>query len=91
MSKFNVGDKVVLFNSLSCEFEKDEVFCVLFVPVPVPGRGEPKSNSIAEQLANGEVEIKEQYQTLQHKIVDADILFANEDDARDYYLSVLKK
>ena len=91
MSKFSVGDRVVLFNSISCNFEQDEVFGVLFVPVPVEGKEQHREKGVAQQLADGEVEVREQCQTLQHQIVDAGVLFKSEEEARAFYLDLLKK
>ena len=85
MSKFQVGDKVVLFNSISCQFEQDEVFGVLFVPVAKEGVEQHRGNGVAWQLLNGEVEVREQCQTLQHQIVDAEVLFESEDECKKFY------
>lgn len=85
MSKFQVGDKVVLFNSISCEFEQDEVFGVLYVPVPKEGVEQHHDKGVAWQLLAGEVEVREQCQTLQHQIVDAEVLFESEDECKAFY------
>lgn len=91
MSKFNPGDEVVLFNSISCEFEHDIAYGVLFVPIANNGVEQDKSKSIAERIADGEMRVQEQYQTQQHQIVDAEVLFATEDEARQFYLDLLNK
>lgn len=89
MSKFHVGDEVVIFNSISCAFEKDTVYGVLFVPVANTEKTQHTEKSIAERIEAGEMVVKEQCQTLQHQIVDADVLFASEQEARDFYISLL--
>ena len=89
MSKFSVGQEVVLFNSISCRFEKDQVFGVLHVPVPLEGVEQHRDKGIAKQLEDGEVEVREQYQTLQHQIVDGDVLFASEEECREYYKQLM--
>ena len=90
MSRFRVGQEVVLFNSVSCEFEKDEVYGVLFVPVAVEGVQQDGGKRISERLASGQMEVKEQCQLASHQgIVDADVLFASEDECREFYRKVL--
>lgn len=91
MTKFNVGDEIVIFNSISCEFEKDTVYGILFVPITNPEKTQHNDKSIAERLEAGEMTVREQYQTLQHQIVDAEVLFASEDEAREFYLNLLNK
>lgn len=84
-NKFSVGDHVVLFNSVSGEIEHDSVFGVLFVPVSVKGKNRDESKTIAEQIEAGLLEVKEQYQTLQHGIVNAELLFADEERCKEFY------
>lgn len=84
-NRFSVGDVVVLFNSVSGEIEHDSVFGVLFVPVQAKGKERDDSKTIAEQIEAGLLEVKEQYQTLQHGIVDAGLLFASEEECREWY------
>ena len=75
-----------LFNSLSVRIEEDDVYGCLFVPVPVEGVEQSGSKSIAQKIADGELEVKEQYQLCGHQgIVDAEVLFASEDECKAFY------
>lgn len=86
MSKFNPGDRVFLFNSLSCKIESDDVYGCLFVPVPVEGRYGSEGKGLKEKIEAGYMEVKEQYQLVSHQgIVDADMLFASEEECREWY------
>ena len=86
-SKFAPGDRVYLFNSLSCKVESDDVYGCLFVPVAVEGKAsEGGGKSLKEKLEGGYMEVKEQYQLVGHQgIVDADVLFASEEECRAWY------
>lgn len=79
MSKFNVGQPVYLFNSVSGKIEKDVVYGILYVP----RKGDAPIS--AEDLSKGDYEVCEQYQTLQHAILDAGVLFDTEADCRAFY------
>lgn len=79
MSKFNVGQPVYLFNSVSGKIEKDVVYGILYVP----RKGDAPIS--AEDLSKGDYEVCEQYQTLQHQILDAGVLFDTEADCRAFY------
>lgn len=79
MSKFNVGQPVYLFNSMSGKIEKDVVYGILYVP----RKGDAPIS--AEDLSKGDYEVCEQYQTLQHQILDAGVLFDTEADCRAFY------
>ena len=86
MSKFKVGQRVWLFNSLSMRIEEDDVYGALYVPVPVEGKTGGEGKSIAEKLESGLMEVKEQYQLCGHQgIVDAEVLFASEEECREAY------
>lgn len=86
MSKFKVGQRVWLFNSMSMAIEPDEVYGVLYVPVAVEGVAQESQKSIAERLEAGQMEVKEQCQLSMHQgIVDAAVLFASEWECRDFY------
>ena len=76
---------MALFNSISGQIEHDTVFCVLFAPITAEGKEKDESKSIAEQIAEGQMEVHEQYQTLQHGIVDAGILFGSDEECKEYY------
>ena len=91
MTKFSVGQRVFLFNSLSVKIEEDDVYGALFVPVPVEGVKQDSSKSLAEKLKAGQMKVQEQYQLVGHQgIVDADVLFASEDECRAFYKEFFK-
>lgn len=83
--KHEIGKEVVLFNSMSLRFEKDVVYGILFIPVPKDGV-ESSDAEFAEKVRRGDFEVREQCQTLQHQIVDADLLFDSEEECRKFYL-----
>ena len=87
--KHNVGEEVYLFNSMSLNFEKDMVYGVLFVPIPKDGVAQSEGQDFATRLRKGQMEVKEQCQTVQHQIVDADLLFKSEQECRDFYRNLL--
>ena len=79
--KFKPGDHVFLFNSLSFKVEEDDVYGVLFVPVPVEGVKQDSQKSVGEKIAAGQMKVQEQYQLVGHQgIVDVDVLFASRED-----------
>lgn len=86
MSKYDCGQTVCLFNSISCRIEEDTVYCVLYEPVPVDG-GEPVGpSSIKERVESGQLVVKERYQLCRHQgILDADILFASPEECKAFY------
>lgn len=84
-SKFSVGQEVVLFDSLACEFKKDVVFAVYYAPVPVEGVEPHLERGVKERLDAGEVEVREQYQLVRGGIVPSDRVFASEDECRAFY------
>ena len=89
--KFNAGDRCYLFNSLSVKIEEDYVYGALFVPVPVEGVKQDSSKSLAEKLKAGQMKVQEQYQLVGHQgIVDAEVLFASEDECRAFYKEFFK-
>lgn len=91
MSKFSVGQHVFLFNSLSVKIEEDDVYGALFVPVAVEGVKQDSSKSLAEKLKAGQMKVQEQYQLVGHQgIVDAEVLFASEDECRKFYAEFFK-
>lgn len=86
MSKFNVGQRVYLFNSLSMRIEEDDVYGALYVPVPVDGVQQDSGKSIAEKLEAGQMKVQEQYQLCGHQgIVDAEVLFASREECVAWY------
>lgn len=86
MSKFNVGQKVYLFNSVSMSIEEDSVYAVLFVPIAKPGVAQDSSKSLQEKLSSGQMEVHEQYQLSLHQgVLDASCLFASEDECKAFF------
>lgn len=86
MSKFSVGQRVWLFNSMSMAIEPDEVYGVLYVPVPVEGVAQDSQKSVAERLEAGQMEVHEQCQLCAHQgIVEAKVLFASEEECVSFY------
>ena len=86
MSKFSVGQRVFLFNSISMKVESDDVYAVLYVPVTVEGKDTGGSESIAERIEKGLMEVKEQYQLSSHQgVLDVDCLFASEEECREFF------
>ena len=89
MSKFSIGDRVFIFNSISCEIESDVVYAILYAPIANAGVEQDQTKSIKQRIEDGEMSVHEQCQTLQHQILDADILFASESDAKEFYRKLL--
>ena len=86
MSKFNVGQRVYLFNSLSMRIEEDDVYGALHVPVAVEGVQQDSGKSIAEKLEAGQMKVQEQYQLCAHQgIIDAEVLFASREECVAFY------
>ena len=85
-TKFQCGDHVFLFNSLSMRIEEDDVYGALFIPVAIAGVQQDSSKSIAEKIEAGQMKVQEQYQLCGHQgIVDADVLFASREDCVAWY------
>ena len=86
MSKFQVGQKVFLFNSISMKVENDDVYAILFVPVAVEGKEQEAGKRIEDLLKDGQMEVKEQYQLTSHQgVLDAKCLFASEEECKKYF------
>lgn len=90
MSKFSVGQRVYLFNSLAMRIESDDVYGCLFMPVPVEGREGGDGKSLKEKIESGQMEVKEQYQLCSYRIVDAEVLFASREECRKFYAEFFK-
>ena len=89
--KFEIGQRVYLFNSLSCKIEEDDVYGILFVPVAVEGVQQDSGKSIKDKVASGEMQVKEQCQLCGHQgILDAEVLFASEEACRKFYAEFFK-
>lgn len=91
MSKFEVGQTVFLFNSISLKVESDEVYGVLYVPEAAEGKEQHPDLSFAERIENGEQEVSEKVQTMQHNIVDSDVLFASAEECVAFYREFFEK
>ena len=90
MSKFNVGQRVYLFNSLGLRVESDDVYAILFAPMYAEGAEQRSEKGIAERLESGEMYVQEQYQLAGHQgVVDAEVLFASEEECREFYRKFL--
>ena len=86
MSKFSVGQRVFLFNSISMKVESDDVYAVLYVPVAVEGRDQDSGKGLLERIESGQMEVKEQYQLSSHQgVLDVDCLFASEEECREFF------
>ena len=54
-------------------------------------RGRKKVVNIAEKIEAGQMKVQEQYQLVGHQgIVDAEVLFASEDECRAFYKEFFK-
>lgn len=85
-TKFQCGDHVFLFNSLSMRIEEDDVYGALFIPVAIEGVQQDSGKSIKDKIAAGQMKVQEQYQLCGHQgIVDADVLFASREDCVAWY------
>lgn len=91
MSKFNCGDRVFLFNGLACEIESDVVFAVLYAPVLKDGAEPASGDGLKAKIESGDMVVKEQYQTCTHGVVDASVLFASEEECKEFYLNYFSK
>lgn len=85
MSKFKVGDRVFLFNSISMKVESDQVFAIIYAPIPVEGKEQNSAKDVSKRIAEGEMKVHEQCQTLQHQILDVDVLFRSDAECREHY------
>lgn len=78
---------MVLFNAQTREFETDFVFAVLYAPVLKAGAtGAAEGKALKEKIDSGDMEVKEQYQTCTHGVVDANVLFGSEKECKEFYL-----
>lgn len=86
MGKFEIGQRVYLFNSISMRIESDDVYAALYVPVAVDGVEQDGGKSVAEKLAAGMLRVQEQYQLCSHQgVIDAEVLFASEEECRAWF------
>ena len=92
MSKFDVGQKVFLFNSIALKVESDDVYAVLYVPVAVEGREQHGEWTLANRIICGEMEVREQYQLSAHQgVLDAECLFGSEEECRAWFREFFSK
>lgn len=90
--KFEIGQRVYLFNSLSCKIEEDDVHAILFVPMAVEGVLQDSGKSIAEKIEAGQMKVQEQCQLCGHQgIVDVDVLFASPEECKEFYSEFFSK
>lgn len=86
MSKFNVGQRVYLFNSLGMSIESDFVYAVLYAPLPVEGKEQHQAEALDKRLEAGELAVHEQYQLSRHQgVLDVDCIFASEEECKEFY------
>lgn len=84
-----MGDRVVLFNSISLKFENDSAFGFVVAPEPVPGKEQHADKTVADAIKDGEKHLVISVQTLQHGIVNQDVLFHTEKECKEYYVDLL--
>ena len=90
-TKYNVGQEVFLFNAVSQEIEKDEVFAILVSPEPVEGKEIDALAIVSKQLADGSVKVGHRYQLQHHQgLLEEKILFASEDELKVFFREFFK-
>lgn len=86
MSKFKVGQRVYLFNSLSLQIESDEIFAIIEQPEAVDGMEFDQNKGIAIQLESGALQVVNKYQLCHHHgVLDESVMFASEEELRKYF------
>lgn len=86
MSKFKVGQRVYLFNSLSLQVESDEIFAIIEQPEAVDGKEFDQNKDIASQLEAGVLQVVNKYQLGHHHgVLDESVMFASEEELRKYF------
>lgn len=86
MSKYQVGQRVYLFNSLAMRIESDEVYAELRIPVLAEGKSADDAKGIGGMVKEGIMVVKEQYQLAKHQgVLDEDMLFASEEDCKAWF------
>lgn len=91
-SRFVVGQEVYLFNSINLRVEKDFVQAVIIAPVQKEGVTQHNDKSITERIAGGELEVKEQYQLLEHQgFLGGECLFENEKELKEFFKGYFNK
>lgn len=90
-TKYSVGQEVCLFNAISQQIEHDEVYAVLVAPNPVPGKNPDPNIPVSKSLEAGTVEVGYRYQLQRHQgLLEEKILFASEEELKEYYLDLFK-
>jgi len=91
-TRYEIGQEVFLFNAVSQEIEKDEVFAVLYSPVPVKGETLNAMEPVSESLKKGSVAPNYTYQLQHHQgLLEEKILFGSEDELKEFFLDFFKK
>lgn len=91
MSKFKVGQRVYLFNSLSLDIESDEIYAVIAQPEAVPGKEFDQNKEIAEQLEAGDLQVVNKYQLVHHRgVLDEGSIFASEASLKKFFRAFFK-
>ena len=87
-NKYDLGQEVFLFDSRSGEIESDYVYGVLFVPI---GGTINSGGDIRKEIEAGNVEVREQYQTTRHQIVDGEFLFGSVEECKAFYRELFRE
>lgn len=91
-TKYEIGQEVFLFNAVSQEIEKDEVYAVLYSPVPAKGEPINPMEPVSKSLEKGDVVLDYRYQLQHHQgLLEEKILFGSEDELKDFFLEFFKK
>lgn len=86
MSKFKVGQRVYLFNSLSLQIESDEIFAIIEQPEAVDGKEFDQNKDISSQLEAGVLQVVNKYQLGHHHgVLEEGVMFASEEELRKYF------
>lgn len=91
-TKYNVGQEVFLFNAVSQEIEKDEVFAILVSLEPVEGREMDATLPVSKHLADGNAVVGHRYQLQHHQgLLEEKLLFASEAELKKFFLEFFSK
>ena len=80
MSKFKVGQRVYLFNSLSLQIESDEIFAIIEQPEAVEGKEFDQNKDISSQLEAGVLQLGHH-----HGVLEEGVMFASEEELKKYF------
>lgn len=91
-TKYEIGQEVFLFNAVSQEIEKDEVFAVLYSPDPAKGESINPMEPVSKSLEKGDVVLDYRYQLQHHQgLLEEKILFGSEEELKAFFLEFFKK